>query len=249
MSVWRLERLRLLRTVRWAGLLASYLVFGIGMPILTRYQEALFRNLGGEIQVIAPDPTPPQAIASYLSNAMQIGLLVSVLLAAGSLAFDAKPEWAAFLRTRSSSLWRLLLPKYATNAVAVAAAYAVGLVAAWIGTVALIGSTPPAALVVGGAYGALYLGFAIAVVALAAGLARSVIGAGGVALVALIVLPILGEFLSGLESWLPSTLVGAPTAIAEGEPVGSFLRAAVLTVVSTPLVLWGAERLLSRREV
>lgn len=249
MNVWRLERLRLLRTMRWVGLLASYLVFGIGMPILTRYQEALFRNVGGEVRVIAPEPTPPQAIGAYLSNAMQIGLLVSVLLAAGSLAFDARPEWAAFLRTRSRSLWGLLLPKYATNAVAVALSYGVGLLAAWIGTVALIGSVPLAALLAGGLYGALYLGFAVATVALAAGLARSVIGAGGLALGVLIVIPIVGEVLPALEPWLPSALVGAPTAIADGEAPLSLLRSAGVAAAAAPLFLWGAERLLARREV
>jgi ABC-2 type transport system permease protein len=90
-SLWRLERIRLFRTLRWVGLLASYLVFGITMPILTRYQDVLFRNLGGDVQVILPPATPPQGIAAYLQNAMQIGLLVSVLIAAGSLAFDARP--------------------------------------------------------------------------------------------------------------------------------------------------------------
>ncbi|HEX6230084.1 MAG TPA: hypothetical protein VF029_00045 [Actinomycetota bacterium] len=249
MSVWRLERVRLLRTLRWAGLLASYLVFGIGMPFLTRYQEALFRNIGGEVRVIAPDPTPTQSIAAYLSNAMQIGLLVSVLLAAGSLAFDARPEWAAFLRTRSVSLWRLLLPKWTTNAVAVAAAYLAGLVAAWIGTVALIGSTPIAVLLAGGAYGALYLAFAVALVALASAVARSVIGAGGIAIVLLIALPILGQVLPGLEPWLPSTLVGSPTALADGEAASSFLRATGVTAAAIPMLLWAAESLLVRREV
>ncbi len=249
MNLWRLERLRLFRTLRWLGLLASFLVFGVGMPILTRYQEALFRNVGGDVRVIAPDPTPPQAIAAYLSNAMQVGLLVSVLLAAGSLAFDAKPEWAAFLRTRAPSLWSLLIPKYATNALAVAAAYLTGLIAAWIGTSMLIGSVRWTALVVGGAYGALYLAFAMAAVAFASGLARSVIGTGGLALAILIALPIIGEVLPGVADWLPSALVGSPTAIADGEAPSAFLEATLATAVLTPSLLWGSVRRLAHREV
>jgi ABC-2 type transport system permease protein len=248
-SLWRLERIRLLRTPRWAGLLASYLVFGIGMPILTRYQEALFRNVGGEVRVIASPPTPSQAIGAYLSNAMQIGLLVSVLVAAGSLAFDAKPEWAAFLRTRSPSLGALLVPKVATNAIAVGASYAAGLLSAWVGTAALIGSIPPAAILVGGLYGILYLGFAVAAVAPAAAVARSVIGAGGLALALLIVLPIVGQAVPSAEPWLPSALVGAPTAIVDGQGAWSFLRAVGVVAVLTPAMLSAAERLLARREV
>ncbi|MGZ8605860.1 MAG: hypothetical protein ACXWXQ_02300 [Actinomycetota bacterium] len=248
MNLWRLERLRLFRTPRWAGLLGSYLVFGITMPVVTRYQEAIFSNLGGEIQVVVPPPTAPQGIAAYLSNAMQIGLLVSVLVAAGSLAFDAKPEWGAFLRLRSPSLAALVVPKFAVNAVATAACYAAGLVAAWVGTVALIGSLPVSALLVGGAFGMLYLAFAIALVAAASGLARSVIGVGGIALVVLIALPILGE-VRILEPWMPSALVGSPTAIAEGGSAADFLRAAVVTIGATGALLWASAWLLARREV
>lgn len=248
MSVWRLERLRLFRTLRWAGVLGPYLLFGVAMPIVTRYQEALFSNLGGEIQVTVPPSTAAQGLAAYLGNAMQVGLLVSVLVAAGSLAFDARPEWAAFLRIRSASLSGLVVPKFAVNAAASAASYALGLVAAWILTVALIGSLPVAALLAGGAFGVLYLAFAVAVVAATAGIARSVIGAGGIALVVLIALPILAE-IPALEPWLPSALVGAPTAIAEGEAATGFLRSAAVAAVATPALLWLCVRLLGRREV
>ncbi len=248
MTVWRLERLRLLRTLRGAGLLASFLAFGILMPIVTRYQDALFRHLGGGVQVIVPPATPPQGIASYLQNAMQIGLLVAVLIAAGSLAFDAKPEWAAFLRTRAPELSSLVLPKVTVLAAATVICYLAGLGAAWIGTVALIGSVPIATLVVGGVFGALYLVFAIAVVAAASGVARSVIGAGGLALGVLLLLPALAQ-VPALEPWSPSALVGAPTAIATGDPATSFLRAAAVTLASAVVLVWAAIRLLARREV
>ena len=247
MSVWRLEVLRLFRTLRWVGVLASFLVFGIAMPILTRYQDALFRNLGGDVRVIFPPPTAAQAVAAYLQNAMQIGLLVSVLIAAGSLAFDGRPEWAAFLRTRMRSPWDLVGPKFAVNAGAAAASFGLGLVAAWIGAGALIGSLPPEGLVAGVVFGALYLAFAVAVVACTAGLARTVIGTGGLALVVLIALPILGQ-IPALEPWLPSTLVGAPTALADGAAATDYTRAAIVTCAATPALLAGAVWLLARRE-
>jgi ABC-2 type transport system permease protein len=247
-SVWRLEWLRLFRTLRWVGLLASYLLFGIGMPILARYQDVIFRNLGGDVQVIVPPATPSQGIASYLQNAMQIGLLVSILIAAGSLAFDAKPEWSAFLRTRAPGLGGLVVPKFTVHAIATGISYAAGLTAAWIGTVALIGSVPPAALLAGGVFGVLYLAFAIAVVSCAAGVARSVIGAGGLALGVLVLLPLLAQ-VPALEPWMPSTLVGAPTAIAGGDPATAFLRAAMVAAGAGAALVWGSIRLLARREV
>jgi hypothetical protein len=144
-----MEVARLFRTARWLGLLASYLVFGILMPVVTRYQEALFKNVGGGIEITAPRPTPPLAIASFVGNVSQIGLVVTIFIAAGSLAFDAHPEWAAFLRTRAS-VGRILVPKFTVNA---AAAIAVSwwAAAAWVGTTLLIAGLP-----VGGCGGILW---------------------------------------------------------------------------------------------
>jgi ABC-2 type transport system permease protein len=247
-TVWRLETLRLFRTLRWAGLLVAYLVFGVAMPIVTRYQDVLFRNLGGDVRVIVPPATPPQGIAAYLQNAMQVGLLVSVLLAAASLAFDAKPEWAAFLRTRSPSAAGLVVPKLAVNAAATVVAFAVGLVAAWSLTSILIGSLPVAALVAGALYGGLYLTFAVSVVAAAAGVARSVIGAAGLTLVVLILLPALGE-IPAFEPWVPSALVGSPTDIAQGVAAGHFLRAAAVSALATAGLAAASGWLLARREI
>jgi ABC-2 type transport system permease protein len=247
-SVWGLERARLLRTPRWAAIAGPYLLFGIAMPIVTRYQEVLLRHVGGGITVIAPRATPAQGIASYLQNAMQIGLVVSVLVAAGSLAFDARPEWAAFLRTRAVGIGALLVPKVVTSATAIASSFAVGLAAAWVGTRALIGPVPVASLLGGIAFGALYLVFVVSLVAFAASVSRSAIGSAGIAIVVLIVLPLLGG-LRMFGPWVPSALVGAPTALARGEAVASFGRAAVVTAFGAVVLVWLSARILARREV
>jgi ABC-2 type transport system permease protein len=247
-NLWRLERVRLFRTMRWAGLFGPFLLFGVLMPIVTRYEEALLKRFGGGVKVIAPRPTPALAIAAYLQNAMQIGLVVSVLVAAGSLAFDVRPEWAAFLRTRVRRTGRLLVPKVVTHAAVIAAAYLVGLLAAWIGTRALIGDVPVMALVGGGALGAIYLAFVVALVAFAASISRSVLGAGGIAIVTLIVLPLLGQ-LERFRWWVPSALVGAPTALTTGEGIGRFIRPASVAVVLSVALVAAASRLLDRREI
>jgi ABC-2 type transport system permease protein len=247
-NLWRLERVRLFRTTRWAGLFGPFLLFGVSMPIVTRYEEALLRRFGGGVTVIAPSPTPALAIASYLQNAMQIGLVVSVLVAAGSLAFDAHPEWAMFLRTRVRHTETLLVPKVVTHAAAIGAAYVVGLLAAWIGTRALIGEVPVVALVGGGALGAVYLAFVVALVAFSASISRGVLGAAGITIVTLIVLPLLGQ-LEAFRWWVPSALVGAPTSLTAGDAIGPFARPAVVALVSSVALVVAAARRLDRREI
>ncbi|HSJ50989.1 MAG TPA: hypothetical protein VLA90_06855, partial [Actinomycetota bacterium] len=116
------------------------------------------------------------------------------------------------------------------------------------GSVALIGSLPMAAFVGGAVYGAVYLAFVVALVAATAGLARSADGAGGIANVELILLPI-AALAPALEPWSPSALVGAPTAIADGDSPAEFVRAAGVTLAASAALLWVSTRLLERREV
>lgn len=249
MTIWRLELLRLSRTLRWAGLLASYLVFGLLGPLITRYQEEIFRNVGGGITIEAPPPTPGLAITAYLGNASQIGLIVTVFIAAGSLAFDAKPEWAAFLRTRARSLADVVLPKAAVMTLAASASFALGAVAAWVGTSLLIDEVPAGAMIAGIVAWTLYLAFAVSIVALAAGLSRSVVGAAGLTVVVLLVLPVVTEVFPTVRPWSPSTLVGAIVDMVDGASATDFARAALVSVVVSAGALWASVRLLARREV
>jgi ABC-2 type transport system permease protein len=195
-----------------------------------------------------PPPSVSQAIAAYVGNASQIGLLVAVVVAAGSLAFDARPEWAAFLRTRVGGIDDLVIPKFTVNALAAAVAFLAGMVAAWYETAILIGSPPVKGMLAGMACGSLYLGFAVAVVALCAAISRSVVGVVGLALGFLIALPILGQ-IGVLAAWMPSALVGAPVTLVEGAAASGFLKAAFVAIGAGVAALWAASRLLARREV
>ncbi len=248
MNVWRMELARLFRTARWLGLGAAYVVFGITSPLVTRYQEALFRNVGNGIKIQVPPPTPDLSITSFVGNASQIGLIVTIFIAAGSLAFDAHPEWAAFLRTRAA-LPAILMPKFWLNAAAAAAAFTVAAVIAWALTTLLIGGLPAVGMLVGIGYWALYLAFVVAAVALAAGVSRSVIGVAGVTAVVLIAMPLGADVLVAVKPWMPSTLVGALPALAAGASPTEFVRAAVSAVVLSGAALLTAGRLLAAREL
>lgn len=249
MTVWRLERVRLLRTMRGIGLLASYLAFGILGPVITRYQEAIFRNVGGGVTITAPPPTRGLAITAYVGNASQIGLIVTIFIAAGSLAFDAKPEWSAFLRTRARSLREVVMPKVVVTTAAAAASFGLGAIAAWIGTAWLIEPVPAGAMVAGILAWGVYLALAVSLVALGAGVSRSVIGAAGLAALALLILPIVAEVVPALGAWSPSALVGAIVDLVNGRPVADFARPVLVSVALTLVALGGSLRLLARREI
>ncbi len=145
MTLWTLERLRLLRTNRLLILLGAYLFFGVTGPLTARYLDRILARFGGDVQITLPTPTPPDGITQFIANASQLGLLAVVVVAAGALALDADREKAIFLRTRVRNVWQLLLPRVVTVSVAAIAALVLGTLVATVLSVVLIGSNSTSA--------------------------------------------------------------------------------------------------------
>lgn len=248
MTLWRLEVLRLTRTNRWLILVGIFGFFGLLGPVTGRYMGEIMRRFGGDIQITLPDPAPVDGLVQYLSNAGQVGLLAVVVVAAAALAVDARPEAAAFYRTRVPDARTILLPRYVVTTVAAVASFFLGMALAWAGTVWLIGGLPAADVLLGSVLGALYLAFAVAVVAAMASVTRTVVTTVFASLAALLMLPVLG-LLGAVKPWLPSELVGAPTDIVAGVPPGDFTRAVVVTVVVSLLLLALASARQTAREL
>lgn len=248
MTPWRLEWLRLTRTRRWVALVGVFLFFGLLGPLTARYLGEILERYGGEMQVTVPDPVPVDGITQFVANAVQIGVLVAVVIAAGALAFDAKPQVGVFFRTRVDRIRDVIVPRYVVNAVAAAAAFTLGAAAALYETVILLGSVPIGPWLAGTVYGVLYMLFAIAVVAAAAGKARSTLATVLTTIVVLLVLPIIG-LLPQIAEWLPSALIGAVDGVPRGEPAMDYLGAAVVTVGAIALCLCAGIRWAGEREL
>jgi ABC-2 type transport system permease protein len=248
MSLWRVEWLRLWRTRRWIALAGVFLFFGLLGPITAAYMDVLLGRVAGDIQVILPPPTPVAGLEQYLSNALQVGLLVVLAVAAGALVFDTPPERATFYRSRVPGPWPLLLPRYVVSAAAACGAFILGTAGAWYETVILLGPLPVGGMILGTLLTCLYLAFAVAVVALSAALLRGVLGVIALSAGILLTFPLLG-LLPGLRPWLPSHLLGSLTGLAAGAEAEGYLRAAVVTALATAALVPAAAALLGRREV
>ena len=247
MSLWRLELLRLVRTRRLVVLLSVFAFFGLTGPMLARYMGELLERFGGGVSVVVPDPVPADGITQYLSSASQIGVLVVLVVAAGALAFDAIPELAAFLRARTS-VPRLLLPRYGVTVLAACGAFTLGMLGAWYETQVLLGALPAGTVLLGIVLWWLYLGFAVAVVAVASALVRGLLATVALSAGLLLVLPVLAV-LEPLRRWLPSQLAGAPDALLRGAAAGDYATAVAATLVATAGLLAAAIALLTRREL
>jgi ABC-2 type transport system permease protein len=248
MNLWRLELLRMVRTHRWLVLVGVFLTFGVLGPITARYLADIVGSFAGEITIVVPDPRPVDGILQFVSNATQVGLLAIVVVAASACAIDARAEVASFLRTRVPRAGRLLWPRYTIVALTAVVALIIGTGAAWALTGLLLGDLPVGAMVLGTLLGALFLCFAVAVVALASALVRSMLATVLIALGVLLSLPLVG-IIPAVQPWLPSHLVNAIVALVDGAPASDYLRAAIVTAITIPALLAIASWRLDRREL
>lgn len=250
MTSWRLEWLRLTRTPRAVALAAVYVIFGLGEPVLTKYLSKILSHAGGagKLRISIPAPIPSDGISAYVGQVSTIGLIVVVVIAAGAFGFDSKLGLATFLRTRVSSMWQLITPRFTLNAAAAIVAYVLGTLAAWYETSLLIGSLPVAAMLEGMLCAACYLAFAVALSGMAASLVKNTLGAVGLTVVALLVLPIAGTARS-IQNWLPSTLVNAPVDLIGGTHLTHYRPGIGTALVAAALLLVGTAARLRSREV
>ena len=248
MNPWRLEWLRLTRTPRAIALAGVYLFFGLLGPVTAKYLQDIVNRVQSGVQVIVAQPAPKDGIANYISQAGQTGLVIVVVIAASAFTFDARRGLSTFLRTRASSMWQLIAPRFAASAAAAVAAYTLGTLAAWYETALLLGQPPAGAMLAGLLCGSVYLVFAVSVAAAAASVARGTLAALGITLAVLLGLPLLG--LAGpLHPWLPSTLLTAPVALLTHANLGDYLPALATAAAGSALLLALATSRLARREV
>jgi ABC-2 type transport system permease protein len=238
----------LVRTHRLLALAAVYLFFGIVGPFTARYLGEIVDRFGGEVEVVFPDPVPPDGIAQYVSNASQIGILVAVAVAAGALTLDAVPEMSIFLRTRVRSAARILMPRVGMTVAAASCAYLLGAATAWYETQVLLGSLSVGGMLAGIGYAVVYLAFAVALVAAVGSRLRSVVGTVGISIVVLLVLPVIG-IAESIGRWLPSHLVGAQIDLVRDASIADYAGAALVTVLASASLLALAVRGTAAREL
>ena len=154
-------------------------------------------------------------------------------MVAGALTYDAHRGLATFYRTRAPGPFALIWPRYVAGTVAGVLAYLAGTAAAWLETVLVLGRLPAGRLALGLLYEAVFLAFAVAVVAAAATIGRGALATIGTAVVVLLlVLPLAGA-VQVLARWLPTSLMRAPAGLLTGTSPTWYLPAVAISLAGT----------------
>lgn len=244
MTLGRLELLRYVRTWRLPALLGVHVLVGLGSPILVRYEEGILEMQPGVV-VNRPPPTAVDGVLGFIDTWSQTGLLVVVIAAATAFCVDQYPGAAALLRT-SLPMRSILLRRFTVSWAMAATAFLVAWGCMLYEVEVLFGGLHWRRAFETLCMSAIYLLFAVAVAALAAGLTRSRGGAVGGALLVLVLLSAL-ESVRVLAPWLPTSLLAEQRRVlAAGFTADQGKAIAVALAAGVTLVVIAIQRMGSR---
>jgi ABC-2 type transport system permease protein len=218
LAVFRKEMLEQWRTYRFLIAAAVLAAFGLASPLLAKFTPEMLKAIPGAPAALLsaiPAPTVSDAVAQYVKNMSQFGILLALLMAMGMVVQEKEHGTAAFFLTRPVSRETFLLAKFAALSVTFIGSLALAAAGCWYYTYVLF---EPLAwgpfLALNGLMLVVFLVYA-AVALLGSALARSQGIAVGLAVSALVViggigsLPSIGEYFPGrLFSWGVSLLMG-----------------------------------------
>jgi ABC-2 type transport system permease protein len=195
------------RTGRLPVVAVIFLLFGLASPVLAKYTPDIVKLAASSIDIKVPTPTIKDAVDQLIKNLNQVGVLIAILLAMGSVAGEKESGTAAFVLVKPVGRFAFLAAKFSGLALTMAAAVLLGGLAAYLYTDLLF--APLSVLGFGAACLVILLGLLeiAAVTFLGSTLVRSSIPAAASGLVAVVV--------AGIVSSLPRVSQFTPCGLNE----------------------------------
>ena len=242
-EAWRTRRLPVV-----AGL---FIVLGMVSPLTARYlREIMQAALGDQLGVPIADPTAVMAVEQLQKNLAQLGALVAIALAMGSVSGELDRGTAALVLAQPVTRSAFLAAKLIALAIVLAIAVGLAAVSAWIYTAVLFEPQP-----IGGWAAMTFLSWlALCVWAsltfFASAATGSTTAAAGLGFVALVGIS-LGAIVPAVNRLLPTGLTAPAIGLASGAALdGSALATAVIgSVVLIGISLAGSLVAFRRREL
>jgi ABC-2 type transport system permease protein len=218
MAVFRKEMQEQWRTYRFLIVAAVFIAFGLASPLLARFTPEMLKaipDVPPELLAAIPAPTVADAVAQYIKNMSQFGILLALLMAMGLVVQEKERGTAAFFLTRPVSRETFLLAKFAALALSFLASLSLAAIGCWYYTLVLFS---PLAwgpfLALNGLMLVVFLVY-MALALLASTIARTNGVAVGLTFLALLIvggigaLPTIGDYFPGrLFSWGATLMLG-----------------------------------------
>ena len=238
------EQLRTYKLVIVGGV---FMFFGIITPLTLKYLPQILKLVGEQMTIEMPPPTAVQSLAEYASTIGQVGVLVAVLVAMGSIANERRHGTAVMMLSKPVTRAAFVSAKLIAMTLTFLVSLTVASLFCFGYTVWLIEGASVWAFIGLNLLLALFLMFCLAVTVLFSSLFRSSLAAGGLSIAVLIAqaglspLPLIGNY-------MPSKLLGWGTSLLAGRG-DSYWWALTITIVFIGLCLYLAQRLLKNRDL
>jgi len=245
----RKEILEQWRSYRLLIVVAVFVAFGLMSPLIAKFTPELLKLIpeGEQLADLIPPPTAADAVAQYIKNISQFGVILALLMAMGAVAQEKDKGTAALVLVKPMSRSAFLVAKFVALALTFAAGVAIAAAAAYYYTLLLFEPLDvPGWLALNG----LMLLFVLVYVALtlfASTMSKSQAVASGLAFAMLIVFASIGA-LPGVGEYLPAQLLAWGARLLAGSDTASW-PALWLSVGIIAAALVGAGVIFKRQEI
>ena len=224
-------------------------LLGLMAPLTARFTPDLMRLLpnGAAIARLLPPPVTSDAVAQYLKNISQLGLVLALLLTMGAVAREKDTGTAAMMLVKPLSRWSFLAAKFVVLAVTFLIGITIAAAGAYYYTRLLFGPLDVTRWAALNALALVFVVVQIAITLFASVITRSQAAAGGLAFGGLLLLALLGS-LPGIGAYLPGRLLPWAATLMAGHPAAAWPALGVsLSIVVAALI--GARMSFERQEL
>ncbi|MGD9142439.1 MAG: ABC transporter permease [Dehalococcoidia bacterium] len=205
------------KTYRWLIVGGIFLLFGITTPLMYKYLPEILEFAGEQLTIIEiPRPTAFQSLSEYTGTIGQIGVLVAVLVAMGSIANELRHGTAMITLSKPVSRLAFVSAKLIAVSITFLGSMVLASIFCFAYTVWLIESADVMAFIGVNLLLGLFLIFCLALTLLFSSFFKSSLAAGGISLAIIVaqagisVLPRFGDYMPGsLLNWGTELLSGS----------------------------------------
>ncbi len=245
----RKECLEQWRTYRLLVVGVLLVVFGLLSPMIAKYTPELIKLLpsGDTLAPLIPAPTAMDAVAQYLKNMSQFGIILAVLLTMGSVVQEKDKGTAAMMLVKPMPRGAFLAAKLAALTLTFTISIAAAGMACYYYTSLMFGALDLPRWLALNSLALLFVLVYVALTLLCSVIARSQAAAGGLALGLLAILG-LGGSIPGVGEYLPGQLVAWGAGLMAGS-ADAFWPALTVSVGIIVVAFAGAWRIFARQEL
>ncbi|OFW57960.1 MAG: hypothetical protein A2W01_07780 [Candidatus Solincola sediminis] len=245
----RKEAREQLKTYRLWVTLALFLVFGITAPLITKNLPNLIPKTE-QFTIIMQEPTILDAASQYFSYLVQMGLLLIILLAMGSVAGERSQGVLPMVLSKPVRRRDLLASKVAVNGGMLACALVVGTAVFYGYTVLAFEYFPVSGAILSILPAAFYLWLILSVTMFWSVLAGSSLAAGGLSFLNTVIITVAPSLFAASKRYGPYYLIETGKSIAVGRTgFAEVVPALLATGGLIALALWAAFRLFDKRDI